>query len=168
MKNQVITPFQSSRHQHKKCLQSAVSAAQKQCDAAGSRLTPLRQRVLELVWQKHEPIKAYDILDQLKNEHSSSAPPTVYRALDFLKEQGLVHKIESLNAYVGCGSPADSHQSSQFLICLRCGSVAELDDADIKDMLNTKAEAIGFRLKTEMVEMTGYCANCEGQDQTNA
>lgn len=165
MKNKVITPFQPSRHQHKKCLQTAVTFAREHCVNSGLRLTPLRQRVLELVWQNHEPVKAYDILDLLKQEHSSSAPPTVYRALEFLQEQGLVHKIESLNAYVGCGSPAESHRSSQFLICKQCGCVAELDDADIKQILKTKAANLGFDVDSETVEITGYCSHCSNKQQ---
>ncbi|MEQ8613477.1 MAG: Fur family transcriptional regulator [Gammaproteobacteria bacterium] len=165
MKNKVITPFQPSRHQHKKCQQTAIEAAREHCAAAGLRLTPLRQQVLALVWENHEPVKAYDILDKLKQERSSSAPPTVYRALEFLQEQGLVHKIESLNAYVGCGSPAESHRSSQFLICKLCGCVAELDDADIKQLLKTKAEKVGFDIARETVEITGYCSNCSKRQQ---
>lgn len=160
MKNKIITPFQPSQHKHGKCLKSALNMAKEHCHRAGLRLTPLRQKVLELVWQNHEPVKAYDILDQLKSEHSTSAPPTVYRALDFLQEQGLVHKIESLNAYIGCGGPAESHQNSQFLICQQCGSVAELDDQDIKTVLEDKACKLGFSIQTGMVEIIGICSNC--------
>ena len=165
MKNKVITPFQPTRHKHKECLQAAIDGARAHCQKLGLRLTPLRERVLELVWQNHEPVKAYDILDELKNEHSGSAPPTVYRALDFLQEQGLVHKIESLNAYIGCGSPARSHQSSQFLICQECGCVAELDDPDIKAILKKKAAALGFTIAAEMVEINGYCSLCQNKQE---
>ena len=160
MKNKVITPFRSSHHQHGKCLETAITMAKEHCDRTGLRLTPLRQKVLELVWQNHEPVKAYDILESLKKEHSSSAPPTVYRALEFLQEQGLVHRIESLNAYVGCGKPTESHQNSQFLICQQCGSVAELDDQDIKQVLEEKADSLGFVIQTGMIEINGVCSNC--------
>lgn len=158
-KNKVISPFKPSMHEHNDCLQSAIKAAKTRCDESGIRLTPLRQQVLELVWQNHEPVKAYDVLDKLKKEHSSSAPPTVYRALDFLQEQGLVHKIESLNAYVGCGNPEESH-SGQFFICHDCGSVAELDDADIRGLIAKKANRIGFKIDDEMVEIKGHCQEC--------
>ncbi len=160
MKNKVIMPFRSAKHQHRKCQKIALDSAKKLCESQGQRLTPLRQRVLELVWQTHEPVKAYDILDQLKDEHSSSAPPTVYRALDFLQEQGLVHKIESLNAYIGCGGPDESHEHSQFLICQQCGAVAELDDIDITNLLNEKVSELGFTMQTGMVEIVGVCAIC--------
>ena len=158
-KNKVISPFKPSVHEHKDCLKSAIKAAKSHCDESGIRLTPLRQQVLELVWQSHEPVKAYDVLDKLKKEHSSSAPPTVYRALDFLQEQGLVHKIESLNAYVGCGNPEEAH-TGQFFICHDCGSVAELDDADISGLIKKKAGRIGFKIDDEMVEIKGHCQEC--------
>jgi len=158
-KNKVISPFKPAAHQHQECLQSAMKVAKTHCEDSGLRLTPLRQRVLELVWQSHEPVKAYDVLDELKQGHSSSAPPTVYRALDFLQEQGLVHKIESLNAYVGCGNPEELH-SGQFFICRDCGSVAELDDADISGLIQDKANRFGFKIDNEMVEIKGHCQEC--------
>lgn len=158
-KNKLLSPFKPASHKHQKCLQSAISIAKKHCELEGLRLTPIRQRVLELVWQSHEPVKAYDILDELKRTKSSSAPPTVYRALDFLLEEGLVHKIESLNAYVGCGNPEDVHKG-QFFICHGCGAVAELDDDDIRDVLQKKAKRFGFKINDEMVEIKGLCQEC--------
>ncbi len=158
-KNKVISPFKPAAHKHQECLQAAIKAAKTHCEDMGLRLTPLRQRVLELVWQNHEPVKAYDVLDELKQGHSSSAPPTVYRALDFLQDQGLVHKIESLNAYVGCGNPKELH-SGQFFICHDCGSVAELDDADISGLIQKKANRFGFKIDNEMVEIKGHCQEC--------
>ena len=158
-KNKVISPFKPVAHRHEECLDSAIENAKRQCEASGQRFTRLRQRVLELVWQNHEPVKAYDILDELKHEKASSAPPTVYRALDFLQEQGLVHKIESLNAYIGCGDPTDSH-SSQFLICSDCGAVAELGDVDIQNLLDQKAKHFGFKIDQQMVEINGHCQAC--------
>lgn len=158
-KNKLISPFKPASHQHQKCLKSAIDAAKKHCELSGLRLTPIRQRVLELVWQNHEPVKAYDILGELKQSKSSSAPPTVYRALDFLQDEGLVHKIESLNAYVGCGDPKELHKS-QFFICDDCGAVAELDDVDIRELLQKKAHKFGFRIADEMVEIKGQCQEC--------
>ena len=157
--NKIISPFKPSTHEHQDCLQSAIKAAKTRCDESGIRLTPLRQQVLELVWQSHEPVQAYDVLDKLKQAHSPSAPPTVYRALDFLQEHGLVHKIESLNAYIGCGNPEDSH-SGQFFICRCCGAVAELDDADISKLIQKKASQMGFKINGEMVEINGHCQEC--------
>lgn len=156
----ILMPFKEHGHRHQQCLDKALSAAEKNCLARGVRLTKLRRRVLELVWGSHEPVKAYDLLDKLRNEHSGSAPPTVYRALDFLQAEGMVHKIESLNAYVGCAEPHRQH-SSQFLICHACGAVAEMDNADVRQLLADKAGQLGFRIDDEMIEIKGLCGPCQ-------
>ncbi|MBI4005585.1 MAG: transcriptional repressor [Gammaproteobacteria bacterium] len=157
--SRVLMPFKENGHSHKKCLDSALITAEKTCLARGVRLTRLRRRVLELVWGSHEPVKAYDILDKLRDEHSGSAPPTVYRALDFLRAEGMVHKIESLTAYVGCGEPEHRH-IGQFLICRACGAVAEMDDAEVRELLAEKADTLGFHIDREMIEIKGLCAAC--------
>lgn len=155
----ILMPFKDERHAHDDCLQRAVSAAEAVCQRRGLRLTTLRRRVLELVWQSHEPVKAYDVLDQLREEHRGAAPPTVYRALEFLQAQGFVHRIESLNAFIGCGDPQESHDG-QFLICRGCGAVAEIDDADITHLLSRKARQMGFYIDNGTVEIKGMCAAC--------
>ena len=119
------TPFKPRRHRHQQCIDDALSAAEILCTRRGRKLTPLRRRVLELIWSRHEPARAYDILEQLDGEGKSGAPPTVYRALEFLLTNGLVHRIQSLNAYVGCGEPGTAH-AGQFLICRGCNAVGEL------------------------------------------
>lgn len=159
----ILSPFKSSNHTHARCLGSALSKAESTCAERGLRLTKLRRRVLELVWRSHEPVKAYDILEQLRGEVKGAAPPTVYRALDFLQEGGFVHKIESLNSYVGCGSPGHSN-AGQFLICRGCAAVAELDDVDIVDMIASKAGQLGFLMQDHTIEVEGLCAECQGKD----
>ncbi|MCH8845240.1 MAG: transcriptional repressor [Proteobacteria bacterium] len=161
-KTNVITPFKKLSHVHQQCADSALSVAEETCNSRGVRLTKLRRRVLELVWSSHEPIKAYDILDILRNERSGSAPPTVYRALEFLQDEGMVHKIESLNSYVGCGAPAHNH-ASQFLICHSCGAVAEMDDIDIRNLIADKAADMGFKIDKEIIEVKGICSQCSGE-----
>ena len=96
------------------------------------RFTPLRQRVLELVWSSHKPVGAYALLDQLRDEDLGSAPPTIYRALDFLIEHGLIHRIERMNAFIGCSHPGEAHRGF-FLICGECGNAEELDSAGLAD-----------------------------------
>ena len=155
---QVLTPFKPADHRHSRCLSDALAKAESSCARRGLRLTPLRRRVLELVWSSHEPVKAYDILETLGAGARRAAPPTVYRALDFLKAQGLVHRIESLNAYVGCGEPGHGH--TQFLICMHCGAVAELDDRDIGGLIASKAARLGFRADHQTIEIQGLCRTC--------
>jgi Fur family zinc uptake transcriptional regulator len=90
------------------------------------------------------------------------APPTVYRALDFLLEQGLVHKLESLHAYVGC-THLDHPHASQFLICADCGEVAEVENPSVAESLKAAGQAIGFRTKRPVVELLGTCAQCSAK-----
>jgi Fur family transcriptional regulator, zinc uptake regulator len=158
-KTNVITPFKKTSHVHQQCSDAALSVAEDTCNSRGVRLTKLRRRVLELVWSSHEPVKAYDILDILRDEHSGSAPPTVYRALEFLQDEGMVHKIESLNAYVGCGAPDHNH-ASQFLICQSCGAAAEMNDTEIRNLIADKAADMGFKIDKETIEVKGICSQC--------
>jgi Fur family zinc uptake transcriptional regulator len=140
-----------------------MNRAEAMCGARGLRLTKLRRRVLELVCASHEPIKAYDLLDRLREERRGAAPPTVYRALDFLRRQGLVHKIQSLNAFVGCGEPGHGG-NGQFLICRDCGEVAEMDDPALVDLLAVQAHRAGFAAENQTIEVRGLCAGCRAAD----
>lgn len=155
----VLIPFRGPRHNHQHCIRDALAIAEKTCASRGLRLTRLRRRVLELVWDRHEPIKAYDILDQLRQEHQGAAPPTVYRALDFLLQASLIHRVETLNAYVGCGNPDRLH-IGQFLLCRQCGAVAELDAPEITAILTGEARNLGFQVARQTVEIRGLCPRC--------
>lgn len=155
----VLAPFQPRNHDHGKCIDTAIAVAEACCARRGQRFTPLRRRVLELVWTSHGPVRAYDVLDALRSERRGAAPPTVYRALDFLMEHGLIHRIESLNAYVGCGSP-DGRHGGQFLICRECGAVAELDDAAIARAVAERASTLGFAVEQQTIEVAGLCPRC--------
>lgn len=159
MTRQIVTPFRSASHDHRHCVDEALAQAEANCNRRGVRLTQIRRRVLELIWRRHEPVKAYDLLDSLRDEHRGAAPPTVYRALDFLLAEGLIHRIESLNAFVGCGDPGHPHLG-QFLICQHCNAVAELDDHEINDVLRFKAEAMGFVVNWQTIEINGTCPTC--------
>ncbi len=142
-----------------------LAQASKLCDRRGAQLTELRRKVLGLVLESRTPTGAYDLLDQLRALHKGAAPPTVYRALDFLLEQGLVHKVERLSAFVGCvhqnEADHDHHHAAQFLICQRCGQVTELEDARIDRVLVDTARENGFRLSSSTVEAEGVCAACQ-------
>ena len=151
--------FRKPKHDHRACVDHALHGAQQTCDSKGLRLTDLRRRVLELIWNHHSPVKAYDLLAVLRKERGSAEPPTVYRALDFLVQAGLVHRLESLDAYLGCDGPDDAH-SGQFLICRQCGSVAELNDASVTRVLAERSGKLGFKAEQHTIEITGLCPNC--------
>ena len=147
-------------HDHEACVVAAMSAASSLCDKRRVRLTALRPRGLELIWASHKPIGANAILDILKSEHGSAQPPTVYRALDFLREQGLVHRIESLNAFIGCAEPDHSH-SGMFLICDRCGDAVEMAGAGIDTAMRNSAKSRGFQIQSRTIEASGLCPGCQ-------
>lgn len=148
-------------HNHKKCKAEALSVADELCATRGARMTELRRRVLSLIWESHAPVGAYAIMDMLKREGRNAMPPTVYRALDFLQEQGLVHRIASLNAFIGCSRPADAH-GAQYLICRRCGTVAEIASGAIGGAIAASARELGFDMTGQTVEIAGICRDCLG------
>jgi Fur family zinc uptake transcriptional regulator len=154
-------PPASGGHDHDVCVADALAAAESICHSRGARLTAVRRRVLELVWSGHRPVGAYDVLAALAPEGRPAAPPTVYRALDFLIEQGLIHRIASLNAFVGCAHPEAAH-AGQFLICLACREVSEFDDPAIAADVAGRAAARGFAVSAQNLEVTGLCARCRG------
>src|SRR5688572_2833029 len=139
-----------------------LHAVEQACAERGVRLTPLRAQVLGLIAAAGKPVKAYDLLDRMKDENGSSAPPTVYRALDFLLEQGFIHRLASINAFVGCHHP-DVRHSVPFLICDRCTNAIELEDEAIPALLDTQARALGFVPSAQTLEVHGTCAACSAK-----
>jgi Fur family zinc uptake transcriptional regulator len=156
----ILQDFIQKKHNHSLCVEEALARAEAVCAERNERFTALRRIVLELVWSQHKPIKAYDLLAQLAEHHERPAPPTVYRALDFLREAGLVHKIQSLNAYVGCGQPERAHQG-QFLICEGCGTIAELEDENVTSRIDQNAKKVGFKISSGTIEVNGLCRQCQ-------
>ena len=154
------TPLACTPHDHDHCVSHALAEADALCARQGVRLTALRRRVLELVWQSHRPLGAYDILAVLSEQDGRrAAPPTVYRALDFLLENGLVHRIASLNAFIGCIHPEHPHQG-QFLICRSCHTAIELEQPSIAEAIEAAAHNVGFAVEGQTVEVVGLCTPC--------
>ncbi len=154
------TPLAYTTHNHDHCVSSALAEADTLCERSGVRLTALRKRVLELVWQSHKPLGAYDILAELTAQDGRrAAPPTVYRALDFLLENGLVHRIASLNAFIGCNHPEHPHQG-QFLICRNCHTAIELEQPSISEAIEHAARGVNFQVEGQTVEVVGLCQPC--------
>lgn len=148
----------ASRHNHQHCLNEALAAAEALCASRGANLTPVRRRVFELIWQGHSAVKAYDIIDAF-SDSGGTKPPTVYRALDFLIGQGLVHRLDSLNAFVGCPHPDGGHDS-HFLICDDCGDVTEMDSKPFAGQLQDEASKQGFQIAHQTIEVRGHCSTC--------
>lgn len=156
------TPIACSHHDHDHCISDALAAARDLCLGRGVRLTDLRLQVLELIWQNHKPLGAYTLMEMLAKANTRRvAPPTVYRALDFLLEQGLIHRINVLNAFIGCPSPGTKHQS-HFLICRACGVAIELDEPTLGQQIQQVAVDAGFTVEAQALEVSGLCANCAG------
>ncbi|MFK0573744.1 Fur family transcriptional regulator [Endozoicomonas sp.] len=152
------SPYKPHNHEH--CIKEALNKARFLCTDRGVRLTPLRERVLELVWQSHCPVGAYEILTELTQGASKPAqPPTVYRALEFLQEQGLVHRIASINAYIGCSHPGTRHNGC-FLICTQCRTTIEIEHSNIDQSLTSCANDHGFTINETSIELAGLCTNC--------
>ena len=151
--------FPGHGHDHAACIEEALSQAEALCRIRGVRLTPLRRRVLEIIWESHAPLGAYDVLERMNAAGERNAPPTAYRALDFLLKHGLIHRIESLNAFVGCAMPGDAHKA-QFFICRDCGTVAETHSEKIGEAIEASATRAGFQVDTPVVEISGQCPEC--------
>ncbi len=154
-----IVTFPKNNHDHARCIEVALDKAAAVCMDRGVRLTELRRRVLEIIWQNHKPLGAYSILEQLRQDGRAAAPPTVYRALEFLLEQGLVHRLASMNAFVGCSRPGHI-SDGQFLICRSCGSSAELNDGKLKKVITRNSGSLGFTVEHLMIEVSGLCPHC--------
>ena len=157
--------FTSHNHQH--CVKDALNTAALLCRNKGARLTPLRSQVLQLVWTSHKPLGAYALMDLLKQAQmeqggktKSVAPPTIYRALDFLLEHGLVHRINSLNAFIGCCEPSQSH-CGQFFICSNCENTEEVLSPPLAKAISNSANTAGFTVEHEVIEIVGLCPQCQ-------
>ncbi len=147
------------RHQHRQCISTALDRAERICRDNAQRLTPIRRKVLELIWQSHKPIKAYDLLSQLSTGDHIEKPPTVYRALDFLLDNHLIHKIESSNAYIGC--ELDHNEvDSKFFVCNKCEQVKEVHEPKLDKSLLEASKKQGFTPNQMTLEIHGTCARC--------
>lgn len=152
-------PSPRSEHDHQKCVSEAIGTAEHLCVVRGVQLTPIRHQVLELIWESHKAVKAYELLDRLKPLQSAAKPATIYRALDFLIEQGLIHRVESLNAFVGCSSSGHQHEQL-LLICKHCNEVEERPATEVMQALSQELDQAGFIVHSKAIEIHGICIKC--------
>jgi Fur family zinc uptake transcriptional regulator len=153
--------FPTPDHDHGRCTEDAIAHAERICQNRGQKFTPIRRQVLEALLSSHRPLGAYEVIDALAKDMPRPAPITVYRALDFLMENGLVHRIESRNAFLACAHNHDAGSVVAFLICETCGSVGEFPATALAKNFNDAARSTGFVPKMSVVEITGVCAHCQ-------
>lgn len=146
------------QHDHEACRHSAMAAAEALCAAGGLQLTPVRRRTLELLLESHAALGAYDLLARLKDEGLAAQPPAAYRALSFLTEHGLAHRVERLNAFVACIRPGAAHHPA-FLICKSCHQVSEATGLGAGRLAEGVA-AQGFAVEDLVIEAEGICPAC--------
>ncbi|WP_086653354.1 Fur family transcriptional regulator [Acetobacter malorum] len=147
------------------------------CSRQGGRMTQQRREILGLILDAKTPVGAYDLLEKIKTPDRRPAPPTVYRALDFLLEHGLIHRIERLSAFVPCThllhdapghNPDHCHDhdhdtclhTAQFLICKSCKSVTEIADSSLLTTLRGICREQDFVMQGASIEVVGLCADC--------
>ncbi len=140
-----------------------MAIAEALCVERGQRLTPIRRKVLGVLLGSHKPLGAYEIIDRLAPKGPRPAPITAYRALDFLRDNGLVHRIESRNAFIACVHNHAAGDLVVFLICERCGTVGEASSADVAATLTSAARAAGFTPKSPVIEISSICSHCRGE-----
>lgn len=153
--------FPTPDHDHNRCAAEAMGHAERVCQQRVQKFTPIRRRVLQALLSSHRPLGAYEVIDELAKSMPRPAPITVYRALDFLMANGLVHRIQSRNAYLACAHDHDTAAIVAFLICDTCGSVGEIPAASTVQSLNAVVRAAGFEPKLSIVEIAGICAHCQ-------
>lgn len=149
-------------HDHSHCAGDSLARAEALMAERGARLTPVRKRVLEILLEAHRALGAYDVLQRLAAEGFGNQPPVAYRALDFLVEQGLAHRIQRLNAFIACMHAGESHAPA-FLICQTCETVAEAPVAPVRAALDTAAADLGFAVDRVTIEALGLCPACRAK-----
>jgi Fur family zinc uptake transcriptional regulator len=155
----VPEPAAFAPHDHGRCRDGALAAAEAQCRARGLRMTPARAFALGALLESHRAVTAYELLDRMRAAGLGSQPPVAYRALEFLVENGFAHRIERLGAYIACTGGAEAHPAA-FLVCRRCRAVAETALAAPSPEIDATAAAAGFALERVLVEAEGLCAAC--------
>ena len=152
-------------HDHDRCIKAALASANSLCAEKNARMTTTRESVLRLLLQSHQPLGAYQLQDQLSRLlNKPVAPATIYRAVDFLLGLGLIHRIASLNAYIGCPFPNSAH-SNLFMICSDCGSVAEVAHNTLNGLLQNICDRTNFTLQSQSLELFGQCPQCRSEPE---
>jgi Fur family zinc uptake transcriptional regulator len=156
------TPNAFDPHDHSHCAADGLARADAVLAARNQRLTPVRRQTLEILLSEHRALGAYEVLDKLAAAGFGKQPPVAYRALEFLVDQGLAHKVRRLNAFAACMHPETDH-APMFLICRGCNALAETAAAPVRAALETAAAAVGFAVERTSIEALGLCPKCVGE-----
>ena len=154
-------------HDHDTCVLRTLTRAVELAKSRGLRLTPTRRRTLEILLESHVALGAYDLLDRLKAEGLGNRPVIAYRALEFLREHGLVHRIEGLNAFVACTHPDPAHRPA-FIVCRSCRVVSEAHVDLCQGPLERSARRVGVKIERTVIEALGICESCRFKEGDNA
>ncbi|MGA7329845.1 MAG: Fur family transcriptional regulator [Rhodomicrobium sp.] len=152
--------FPARDHDHTVCLNGAVWRAKRRCQEMGVKWTALRDKVFRQVAASHHPMSAYDLVASLTKEGNPIAPISIYRILEVLKEAGLVHRLESRNAFFACMTAHENARHTITFICRDCDRVAEIGAPDAYGAIGEATEAAGFTLGTVLIEVGGLCGEC--------
>jgi len=156
-------PFDEADHDHAVCAAELMARAERACVRHNARLTSLRRDVLGAVGESHRAAGAYEIIERMARSGPRPAPISIYRALEFLGDLGLVHRIESRNAFVACSRLHEAGRAV-LMVCERCGTVDELEAASVFDRLDSLSSAEGFETRRAVIELSGCCAPCQGDE----
>lgn len=152
--------FAFAPHDHSVCTQDGLVLAEMRLAETGQRLTPVRRRTLEILLGSPRALGAYEVLERLVADGFANQPPVAYRALEFLEEQGLVHRIRRLNAFAACMHVGQAHAPA-FLICRACHAVAEAPATAVVDALQAAARSLDFTVERSTIEALGLCPACK-------
>ena len=155
--------FDGTDHDHDLCAAQLMARAERACARHKARLTSLRRDVLGAVGESHRAAGAYEIIERMAKSGPRPAPISIYRALEFLGDLGLVHRIESRNAFVACNRPHEAGRAV-LMVCERCGTVDELEAASVFDRLDSRSSGEGFETRRAVIELSGCCAPCQGDE----
>ena len=139
----------------------ALATAEAACRRTGARLTPMRREVLEALYATHRPLGAYDIAEAIAGKDGRRlAPITIYRALDFLLQHGLAHRLASRNAFIACPHGHEPGDLVAFLICEGCGGVDEMSSVRVAGAISNLLAEQSFEPQLQVLEISGRCAHC--------
>lgn len=147
-------------HDHSHCASAGLARAESLLALRKLRLTPVRRQTLQILLAEHRALGAYEVLDKLADAGFGKQPPVAYRALEFLVEHGLAHKVRRLNAFAACMHP-DTEHAPLFLICRVCNALAETPAEPVRAALDAAAAAAGFTVERTSIEALGLCPKCK-------